>query len=39
MQDLASILYQKGETDRAYKYIQSSLEDANFIMQGSEIYK
>ena len=30
MQDLASILYQKGETDRAYKYIQSSLEDANF---------
>ena len=30
MQDLASILYQKGETVRAYKYIQSSLEDANF---------
>jgi hypothetical protein len=30
MQDLASILYQKGETARAYKYIQSSLEDANF---------
>lgn len=30
MQELASILYQKGETDRAYKYIQSSLEDANF---------
>ncbi|MFC0344904.1 DUF6377 domain-containing protein [Epilithonimonas hispanica] len=30
MQDLASILYKKGETERAYIYIQSALQDANF---------
>lgn len=30
MQDLANILYTKGDTERAYKYIQSALEDANF---------
>ncbi|MCL1944130.1 MAG: DUF6377 domain-containing protein [Candidatus Azobacteroides sp.] len=30
MQALALILYQEGEIDRAYKYIQSSMEDAVF---------
>lgn len=30
MQDLAGILHKKGETERAYKYIQSALNDANF---------
>lgn len=30
MQDLAGILYKKGDNERAYIYIQSALEDANF---------
>lgn len=30
MQELADILYKKGDVTRAYRYIQSSLEDANF---------
>lgn len=30
MQDLANILYLRGDSERSYRYIQSALEDANF---------
>lgn len=30
MQELAEILYKKGDEERAFSYIQSALEDANF---------
>ncbi|WP_050022034.1 FtsL-like putative cell division protein [Chryseobacterium sp. P1-3] len=30
MQELAIVLFQQGDTERAYTYIQSALEDANF---------
>ena len=30
MQELAEILYKKGDEERAFRYIQSALEDANF---------